>query len=276
MVKEDKFPTIVTISQQKGGTGKSTITKNLTNYLALDKNKKVLNIDGDYSVYLTTNLYNVYETQGNIGEIFTKDNKDGSKNVCYYNVHPNIDLVVGDPYLHEKLNSLEMEEGKSFYLLRWVSKHQKELSEYDFIIIDTHNDFSLFTKNAIVISDVVLAPLDPSDPKGTSATRMEFEFKKLERDLLDPISNKPYVNANFYIIGNRIAKNTASHKEFLKLIQERKDYLTWIPRKELFVKASKEIKTMDQMNKEESNRHNTFYSEYSEAMERIYSVIKIQ
>ncbi|SIK31564.1 Septum formation inhibitor-activating ATPase [Mycobacteroides abscessus subsp. abscessus] len=48
---------IVTINHQKGGTGKSTLTKNITNYLAYEKGKKVLNIDGDYSGYLSIAYY---------------------------------------------------------------------------------------------------------------------------------------------------------------------------------------------------------------------------
>lgn len=272
MSEELKLPTIITVNQQKGGAGKSTVTKNLTTYLALDKNKKVLNIDGDYSLYLTTNLYGVYKNQGNIGELFTLDN-DGSKDVNYYTIHPNIDLVVGDPHLNDKIKNLTNEEGTTFILMKWLINHREKLSVYDYILIDTHNDFDTFTKNAIAISDVILAPLDPSDEDGTSATRMEYELKKLKEQLVEPISNKSYISADLYTIGNKIARNTASHRKFLKAIQRRSDYLTWIPQKELFVKASKVIKTMEQMNKEEKNRHDIFYNDYLEAMEKIYSVI---
>ena len=117
-----------------------------------------MNIDEDYSLYLTTNLYDLYENQGNIGEWFTLDD-DGS----YYTIHPNIDLVVGDPHLNDKIKNLTNEEGTTFILMKWLINHLEKLSVYDYLLIDTHNDFDTFTKNAIAISDVILAPLDSSD-----------------------------------------------------------------------------------------------------------------
>lgn len=277
MVETLKLPTIVTVNQQKGGAGKSTVTKNLTTYLALNKNKRVLNIDGDYSLYLTTNLYNVYEKQGNIGELFTLNNLENgcNKDVQYYTVHPNIDLIVGDPHLNEKQRKLTSEDGTSFILMKWLMNHTDKVSEYDYIVIDTHNDFDIFTKNAIAISDVVLAPLDPSEKNESITTRMEYELHKLEKQLVEPLSDKSYVDVTLYTIGNKIAKNTASHREFLNSIQQRDDYLTWLPQKELFVKASKEIKTMEDMMKADNNKHDIFYKQYLEAMENIYNVINI-
>lgn len=264
MVETLNLPTIVTVNQQKGGAGKSTVTKNLTTYLALNKNKRVLNIDGDYSLYLTTNLYNVYEKQGNIGDLFTLDNLEngGNKDVQYYTVHPNIDLIVGDAHLNEKQRKLTSEEGTSFILMKWLMNHTDKISNYDYIVIDTHNDFDIFTKNAIAISDVVLAPLDPSEKNESITTRMEYELHKLEKQLVEPLSNESYVDVNLYTIGNKIAKNTASHREFLNSIQQREDYLTWLPQKELFVKASKEIKTMEDMMKADNNKHDIFYKQY--------------
>ncbi|MBM6202805.1 ParA family protein [Staphylococcus epidermidis] len=277
MVETLKLPTIVTVNQQKGGAGKSTVTKNLTTYLALNKNKRVLNIDGDYSLYLTTNLYNVYEKQGNIGDLFTLNNLENgcNKDVQYYTVHPNIDLIVGDPHLNEKQRKLTSEDGTSFILMKWLMNHTDKVSEYDYIVIDTHNDFDIFTKNAIAISDVVLAPLDPSEKNESITTRMEYELHKLEKQLVEPLSDKSYVDVTLYTIGNKIAKNTASHREFLNSIQQRDDYLTWFPQKELFVKASKEIKTMEDMMKADNNKHDIFYKQYLEAMEHIYNVINI-
>ncbi|MBO1925663.1 ParA family protein [Staphylococcus epidermidis] len=135
----------------KGGVDKSTITKNLTTYLAIDQNKRVLNIDEDYSLYLTTNLYDLYENQGNIGEWFTLDD-DGSKDVNYYTIHPNIDLVVGDPHLNDKIKNLTNEEGTTFILMKWLINHLEKLSVYDYLLIDTHNDFDTFTKMQLLLA----------------------------------------------------------------------------------------------------------------------------
>lgn len=61
-MNNEKMPIVVTVNQQKGGVGKSTLVKLLTNHLALEKDKKVLNIDGDYSGYLT-HLYGVFDAE---------------------------------------------------------------------------------------------------------------------------------------------------------------------------------------------------------------------
>ncbi|HGO1604253.1 TPA: ParA family protein [Staphylococcus aureus] len=278
MHEELKLPTVITVNQQKGGTGKSTITKNLTTYLALEKNMKVLNIDGDYSLYLTANLYNVYESSGNIGELFKLENEDEVKDVKYYAVHPNIDLIVGDPHLNDKQKKMTGEDGVSFILMKWLYKNREKLNKYDYMIIDTHNDFDIFTKNAIAISDILLAPLDPSEKDEAITTRMEFELNKLENQLIEPVSNQTYINLDFYTIGNKISRNTASHREFLESIKQRKDYLTWLPQKELFVKASKEIKTMQEMIENDNNKtkHDVYYKQYLEAMDKIYNVITLK
>lgn len=47
--------------------------------------------------------------------------------------------------------------------MKWLINHLEKLSVYDYLLIDTHNDFDTFTKNTIAISDVILAPLDSSD-----------------------------------------------------------------------------------------------------------------
>ncbi|MDS4002568.1 ParA family protein [Staphylococcus capitis] len=270
------LPKIITINQQKGGTGKSTLTKNLTTHLAIERNKKVLNIDGDYSCFLSTNLYGIYDPNGTIGELFQIDelgNTTFDRSIVFHHVHDNIDIIAGDPKLNEKQKRLSGEEGTSFILTKWLFNNKKELSSYDYIIIDTHNDFDIFNKNAIAISDVVLAPLDPSEINESIATRMEVELEKMKNQIVEPISGKSYVNAKFYIIGNKISHNVSSHREFLNDIKKRDDFLTWFPQKELFVKASKKIKSINELLEKDKNKHQRFVKQYAEAMKKIENVI---
>ncbi|HDG5418327.1 TPA: hypothetical protein PF072_002583 [Staphylococcus aureus] len=94
---------------------------------------------------------------------------------------------------------------------------------------------------------------------------------------IEQISNKTYINLDFYTIGNKILRNTASHRDFLESIKHREDYITWLPQKELFVKASKEIKTMKEMIEKDNNKtmRDIYYKQYLEAMDKIYNVINL-
>ncbi|MCG2076193.1 ParA family protein [Staphylococcus epidermidis] len=276
MTNQEEFPIVVTINQQKGGTGKSTLTKSITNYLALNKNKKVLNIDGDYSGYLTLAYYNVRDKDGTIGELFKTENigeNSSIPSVKFHKIHDNIDLVAYDSDIHNRCKYIRDEANNRYILIMWL-QNEKLLKAYDYILIDTHNDFDLFTQNAIAVSDIVLAPLDPSDNvQEIVSTRMDYEFAKLKKQLIHPFTGKPFIKANMYTVGNKIMHNFGTHQEFLTQLQQRDDYLTYFPHKALFAKAAKEVKTFEEMMKENKGNHEKFYEKYQNAMETIYQAI---
>ncbi|MCH4519530.1 ParA family protein [Staphylococcus haemolyticus] len=268
---------IVTINHQKGGTGKSTLTKNITNYLAYEKGKKVLNIDGDYSGYLSIAYYDVKDPQGTIGEVFKPENVGADSempNVKYHKIDDNISLVAYDSILNQRTNYLLGERNNRYVLIKWFL-NDPVIKEFDYIIIDTHNDFGLFTQNAIAISDIVLAPIDPSeDEQETVQTRMDYEFNKLKKELINPFTDESYVKANMYLVGNKFMHNFGEHQKFLKQLQERDDYLTYFPHKALFAKAAKQNKPFEELMKNDSGNHKRFYEQYKIAMEAIYEKLK--
>jgi chromosome partitioning protein len=277
MTNINEFPIVITVNQQKGGTGKSTLTKNITNYLALIKGKKVLNIDGDYSGYLTLAYYDVRDKEGTIGEVFKPENLGENAsvpNVKFHNIHENIDLVAYDSNIHNRCKYIRDEANNRYILIQWL-QNEELLKSYDYILIDTHNDFELFTQNAIAVSDIVLAPLDPSDDmQEIVSTRMDYEFSKLRNQLIHPFTGKPFIKANMYTIGNKIMHNFGTHQEFLSQLQrKRDDYLTYFPHKALFAKAAKEVSTFEDMMKKSNGNHEKFYTQYQEAMETIYQAI---
>lgn len=273
MSNEQTSPVVITVSQQKGGAGKSTLTKNLTTHFALNKGKKILNIDGDYSGFLSL-LYGVFDQEKSIGELFKYNNDmKNLPQLKFHKVHENIDLIAFDSNLNEKIKLLNGTEGQSHILIKWMMQYKSILSYYDYIFIDTHNDFELFTKNAVSVSDIVLAPLDPAENKGFVSTRMVYEFEKFKNQLVEPITGKSYVKANLYTIGNKIMHNVADHQKFLDNLKQMDDYLTWIPHKALYVQASKEITTIEDMIGSQKKRHEYFYEQYKEAMHKIENVI---
>lgn len=270
-MSNNELPKILTCNMQKGGVGKSTIIKNLSTYLAVDKNKKVLNIDGD-RIGSLSQFYGIVDQKGTIGELFKSESLQ--KELKVHSVHPNIDLISYDTKLDEKEDNLKGEHGKYYILIKWMLNNKEWLSDYDYLLIDTHNDFDLFTKNAIAISDVVLAPDKPAPTRQYSEVDMEYRFNKFKNDLIEPISGKSYIRANLYKVGNMVEHNKKRHQQFLDNLKQENGYLTWFPNRELFVNATLNSKSMSQLIKEDKGRdHTEYYKKYLEAMNKIESIL---
>lgn len=86
------------------------------------------------------------------------------------------------------------------------------LSEYDYILIDTHPDFRTATRNTIAVSDKIISPDVPGanndETKGNTLAR----FKQCVEEIIEPISQNSYVTANLYLVGNRVKHNTKAQK----------------------------------------------------------------
>ena len=86
---------IVTFAAIKGGVGKTTLTYNFGEFLALKENKKVLLVDFDHQCNLSQ-TYNVTDPKGTVGAIFTETGK-----VKVHQVDKNIDLLAGSMELDD-------------------------------------------------------------------------------------------------------------------------------------------------------------------------------
>lgn len=270
-MSKKELPKILTCNMQKGGVGKSTIIKNLATYLAVDKNKKVLNIDGD-RIGSLSQFYGIVDQKRTIGELFKPKNMQ--KEIKIHNVHQNIDLISYDSKLDDKEDDLKGEHGKYYILMKWILGNKDWLSNYDYILIDTHNDFDVFTKNAIAISDIVLAPDKPAPTRQYSEVDMDYRFSKFKNDLVEPISGNSYIRAKLYKVGNMVEHNKKRHQEFLNNLKKEDSYLTWFPNRELFVNATLNTKSMSQLIEEDKGRnHQEYYKKYLDAMNKIENIL---
>lgn len=146
---------IITISNQTGGTGKTTLAFNLSFSLA-NKGFKVLTVDLDPRAFLT-HYFNIdtksllYTTKDLLvkSTVFWKTTLFIKKNLYLI---PSSDQLLGMDY-----HLL----GKPFSYLQLSKKLEPAKKEHDFIIIDTPSYFNLFTVNAWNFSDVILAPFLP-------------------------------------------------------------------------------------------------------------------
>ena len=144
---------IISISNQKGGVGKTTTTINLATSLAAVK-KKVLIIDADPQGNASTGLGVSYdERKPSIYEMIHEKKllKDGIKETLIPGlkiIGANTDLAAAEV----ELTNFENRE----YVFKSIFA---EINDFDFIFVDCPPALGLLTINSLVASDTTLIPL---------------------------------------------------------------------------------------------------------------------
>ncbi len=144
-----KMAKIFSVSNHKGGVGKTTSTINIGAAIAL-KNYKVLLVDLDPQANLTQSLgiKNV--------EITIYENLRGEKTVHPIEVKKNLYVLPSSLDLSAAEIELSSEPGRE-YILKDILNTQKE--KFDYILIDCPPSLGLLTINALTASDFVIIPL---------------------------------------------------------------------------------------------------------------------
>lgn len=144
---------IITITNNRGGVGKSTTAQTLAIGLA-QKNKKVLLLDLDPQCN-TSATFKVDTAPNNIYRVLK--NECSISDAIYTNnlidiISSSIDLARADD---------EFKRDVYFYKMHKLVKEQLDQikNNYDYIIIDTAPNLSLMTTNAIYSSDYVIIPM---------------------------------------------------------------------------------------------------------------------
>lgn len=149
-----KKPRIISISNQKGGVGKTTTAVNLATAMAA-VNKKVLVMDLDPQGNATTSLGIDKKTaQKNSYQVMMGDEKLSSSII--WTKIPNLSVVASSKDLVGV--DLELSQAKSpqFYLKNAI---EAEALPYDYIIIDCPPAVGMLTVNALVAADAVMVPI---------------------------------------------------------------------------------------------------------------------
>lgn len=133
---------------EKGGTGKTTGSREVAGILSRDK--KVLLIDLDFQ----RNLSNSLEFDG-IGNIYdAMMNNDFKSNIS--KVTNNLDLIAGDLRMRHIDDDLKISLSSDFIIKEQLSK-----LNYDYVVIDCRPDMKKAEKNALISADLVLTPIEP-------------------------------------------------------------------------------------------------------------------
>lgn len=268
-VEETKKPVLITISMLKGGVGKTGIAFNFSHWLAIEKNKKVLCIDMDENCNFSQ-VMNVYDQEGTVANILK-----GKGDVKIHQITDNVDLIAGFNRLHDVQEDIARSEQKTMMLFMWLDDNYQalNLSQYDYIVIDTHNDFATATKNAVAVSHVMFAPVIPVD--FSDSITIEARLDEFRSEIIDYRTRKSLITTDLKLIGNMIKHNTSNSHQFKEHIKNNENFIAAFPFKEIFNKSIQNKKPISELitdPKTQSDKE--FKKTFDENMNKMYEVVK--
>lgn len=260
---------IITVNIGKGGTGKSTVSFNLAKWLSDQKKKKTLLIDGDYSCNLSYSLQTGKESSSVI-DIFLDQSFNPEA------ISSNLDFLKGSENLKDKFLDLQSKHNNCLIFFMWLMDHISVMEKYEYVIIDTHNNKDLVTLNFLAVADIILGVSDPSRNGLRAWLELEDTVEELKNDLVEARTRESYVNAEAYLIANRVDHIGNSSKVFLETAKIQPNYLGMIQKKEILAKSLMEdisvFEYYDKMNASEQQKQKAFIESLNELFEQIINL----
>ena len=148
---------VIAIANQKGGVGKTTTAINLSAALAMST-KKVLLIDLDPQGNSSLSFLDHNAIENSIYELLT-DSEVVFENVVKQTVIPSLYILPSRISLAKFESKLIGEFDAPF---RLKDRIDSVIKDFDYVLIDTPPTLGLITVNALVASDYLIIPIQPS------------------------------------------------------------------------------------------------------------------
>lgn len=179
--------TVIALTNQKGGVGKTTTSCALASGLAL-KDKKVLLVDLDPQGNSGFSLGLALETNNTIYEVLKKEIpvQEAISHTPYG------DIIISNILL----SSLELEASGAGRESLLKTSLEPVIDDYDFIIIDTPPALSLLTANAYVMADHLIIPMVPEILSLMGITQLRETIQAIQTS----------INPNLNVLGILLTK----------------------------------------------------------------------
>ena len=199
---------IISVVNQKGGCGKTTVAINLA--AALGKlGKKILLIDMDPQAHASLGLNIPSEMISHTTyDLLIEPRLKLSDAVC--ELSENFHIVPSSPVLSALEQELSGKKGRENHL---GAKLAKSDGIYDFVIIDSPPNVGILTFNALIASNEVIIPVEPSYFSLDGLNRLRETLELLESEIDHTVV--------MHILINNLEKRTNFARDFVNELERK-------------------------------------------------------
>jgi chromosome partitioning protein len=204
---------IISIANQKGGSGKTTLAVNISAILAM-KNRRTLLIDLDPQSNSTMSLIEPRKinSKNSVGALLCDEVKI-AESIHSSGYLPKLDFIPAT--LDLSITELDLSHQSTGGVLLKERLEELDENQYDYVICDCPPNFGVMTTNAVYASSLLLVPMEPET----------FAFYGLEMFMTSLVPKmRKYVNKKFKLLGivlNRVNTTRILTQTIRKELQRR-------------------------------------------------------